>query len=172
MASIPTIFLGVFFIQWFSVNFLQENVTLTCQRVQLTEGSCQLVHHHLLGIDKTTMPLSQVKSAKVDVHVFSGGDTNEVIASGHTSTYRVVLLTYTGKIPFNRTWSSGTKEKQENVDQINAFISNPGETSLRVQQGNPWFTYTFAQIFILAGGWALGSLCVPEKVEKETIENR
>jgi hypothetical protein len=163
MASIRTIlFGGVFVVVGLcQMIFARENATLTCQRVQPTEGSCLLDNSRLLIIEKTTMPLSQLKSAKVDE-----------IASGHSSVYRVVLLTYTGKYPLTKEWSSDTKQKQENVDQINAFISNPEKTSLRVQQGNPWFSNRFAGISILIGGWALGSLCVPEKVKQETIENR
>lgn len=127
-----------------------ELATLTCHRVEPTQGSCQFVHSSLLGSDETTIPLNQLQSAKVDVNESHKGDT-----------YRVVLLTDSGKVPFTTAWSSGAVEKQKNADQINAFIGNPGKASLRVQQDDRWFAYPFGGIFILAGaGVVLGSLRV------------
>jgi hypothetical protein len=127
-----------------------ELATLTCQRVEPTQGSCQFVHSGLLGSDETTIPLNQLQSAKVDVNEGNRGNT-----------YRVVLLTNGGKVPFTSVWSSGAEGKQKNADRINAFIGNPGKTSLRVQQDDRWFAYPFGGIFILAGGGVvLGSLRV------------
>jgi len=120
--------------------FAGELVVLTCQRVELSQGSCQLVHSRLLGSDETKIPLNQLRIAKVDVLKDSDGDS-----------YRVVLLTDEGEFPFTSSWSGGDIA-QQNADQINAFISNPGKKSLRVQQGNRWLIYPFGAIFILFGG--------------------
>ena len=119
-----------------------ELATLTCQRVQPTQGSCQFVRSRLLGSNETTISLNQLQSAKVDVTVSGKGG----------GTYRVVLLTDGGEVPFTTASSSGAEEKQENADRINAFIANPGKTSLRVQQDDRWFVYIFGGIFILLGG--------------------
>ncbi len=128
--------------------FLGELVTLTCQRVELTQGSWQFVRSRLLGSEERTIPLNQLQSAKVDANESSKGDT-----------YRVVLLTDGDKVPFTSAWSSGAEEKQKKSDQINAFIGNSGKTSLRVQQDNCWVAYPFGGIFILLGsGVVLGSL--------------
>jgi hypothetical protein len=130
-----------------------ELATLTCQRVQPTQGSCRFVRSRLLGSGETTIPLNQLQSAKVDVTRGTKGG----------STYRVVLLTDGDKIPFTLAFSSDAEEKQENADRINAFIANPGKISLRVQQDDRWFAYPFG-IFILVGGLVmLGSLRVPRK---------
>lgn len=119
-----------------------ELATLTCQRVQPTQGSCQFVRSRLLGSNETTISLNQLQSAKVDVTVSGKGG----------GTYSVVLLTDGGEVPFTTASSSGAEEKQENADRINAFIANPGKTSLRVQQDDRWFAYIFGGIFILLGG--------------------
>jgi hypothetical protein len=126
-----------------------ELSTLTCQRVQPTQGSCQFVRSRLLGSDEKTIPLNQLQSAKVDESASSKGG----------STYSVVLLTDGGEVPFTIASSSGSEEKQENADRINAFIANPGKTSLRVQQDDRWFAYFFGGTFIFLGGMVvLGSL--------------
>ncbi len=130
--------------------FFGELATLTCQRLEPTQGSCQFVRSGLLGSDETTIPLNQLQSAKVDVIASSKGDT-----------YRVVLLTDGGKVPFTTASSSGAEGKQKNADRINAFIGNSGKTSLRVQQDDRWFAYPFGGIFVLLGGGVvLGSLRV------------
>jgi hypothetical protein len=119
------------------INF-SELATLTCQRVQLTQGSCLFVHSRLLRSDEKTMPLNQLQGAKVDVKI----DTKR------RSSYRLVLLTDGGEVPFTTTFISGA----EDANRINAFIANPGEISLRVQQDDRWFAYIFGGICILFGG--------------------
>jgi hypothetical protein len=133
-----------------AIVFGGELATLTCQRLEPTQGSCQFVRSRLLGSDETTIPLNQLQGAKVDVIAFSKRDA-----------YRVVLLTDGGKVPFTTASSGGAEEKQKNADRINAFISNSGKTSLRVQQDDRWLAYPFGGIFVLLGGGVvLGSLRV------------
>ncbi len=124
-----------------------ELATLTCQRVEPTQGRCQFVRSRLLGSNEKTIPLNQLQSATVDVNKSSKGDT-----------YRVVLLTDAGQVSFTTASSSGAEEKQKNADQINAFIANSGKTSLRVQQDDRWIAYPFGGFFILLGG---GGCLVP-----------
>ncbi len=125
-----------------------ELATLICQRVEPTQGNCQFMQSGVLASDETTIPLNQLQSAKVDVHKGRKG-----------TTYRVVLLTNDGYVPFTSSWSPDAEEKQKNADLINAFIGNSGKTSLRVQQDDRLFAYPLGGIFILAGGgFMLGSL--------------
>ncbi len=140
--------------------FFGRLTSLKCQRVEPTQGSCQLVNSGLLGSDETTIPLNQLQGAKVDVNQDSDGDT-----------YRVVLLTDGGEVPFTWVWSSGTGGKQKNADRINAFISNPGEISLRVQQDDRWFAYPFGGLFALVGaGLVFGSLLNGEFIVSFTFD--
>jgi hypothetical protein len=156
MARIVAIVTGSFFVVvgLVAIIIFEELSTLTCQRVQPTQGSCQFVRSRLLGSDEQTIPLNQLQSAKVDVSISSKGG----------SAYRVVLLTDGGEVPFTIASSSGAEEKQENAHRINAFIANPGKTSLRVEQDDRWSAYFFGGMFILLGGIAiLSSLRVPIK---------
>jgi hypothetical protein len=156
MARIVAVVSGIFFVVvgLVAIIIFEELSTLTCQRVQPTQGSCQFVHSRLLGSYDKTIPLNQLQSAKVDVSTSSKGGSG----------YRVVLLTDGGEVPFTIASSSGAEEKQENADRINAFIANPGKTSLRVEQDDRWSAYFFGGMFILLGGIGiLSSLCVPKK---------
>jgi len=151
---IPSVLFGSLFliVGLFQTLSFARLTTLKCQRVQLTQerlqliqGSCQLVESSLLGSDQTEIPLNQLQGAKVD----ENEDSDE-------NTYRVVLLTTsTGEVPFTSIWSSGTEEKQENADRINAFIHNPRETSLNIQQDERWPHYLVGGIFLLVGGGLL-----------------
>lgn len=121
---------------------LGEHTTLTCQRVEPTQGSCQLVTSGLLGSVETTIPLNQLKNAKLELSTNSRGRGG----------YRVVLLTDDGEVPFISTWNPNVQEKQKKADLINVFIGHPGETSLRVQQDDRRSVYSVGGVFILIGG--------------------
>lgn len=143
-----------------AILFFGRLSTLKCQRVEPTQGSCQLVNSGLLGSNETKIPLNQLQGAKVDVNEDSNGDT-----------YRVVLLTNSGEVPFTPVWSSGSGGKQKNADRINAFIGNPEEISLRVQQDDRWFAYPFGGIFALVGGGLVfGSLLYGEFIVSCTFD--
>lgn len=119
-----------------------ELATLTCQRVEQTQGSCQLVTSGLLGSDEITIPLNQLQNAKLELISGPRGGGG----------YRVVLLTDDGEIPFISAWNPSVQEKQKKADLINAFIGNPRETSLRVQQDERWSAYSVGGFLILGGG--------------------
>jgi hypothetical protein len=119
-----------------------ELATLTCQRVEPTQGSCQLVTSSLLGLDEITIPLNQLQNAKLEQNRDHRGRGN----------YSVVLLTDDGEIPFISTWNPDVQEKRNKAYLINAFIGNPRETSLHVQQDDRWSAYFFGGLVILCGG--------------------
>jgi hypothetical protein len=124
--------------------FYGRRITFTCQRVEPTQGNCQLMSFGLLGSNEITIPLNQLQGAKVDES--SDGDT-----------YRVVLLTNDGDVPFTPICSSGAGEKQKNVNLINAFIGNTEKTFLRVQQDDRLSAYFLGGIFLIGGLILLGS---------------
>lgn len=134
--------------------------TLKCQRVEPTQGSCQLVNSSLLGSNETKIPLNQLQSAKVDVSKDSDGD----------NIYRVVLLTNSGEIPITP-GTSDAGEKQKNAARINAFIDNSEEISLHVQQDNHESVYLVGGIFVLVGGGLVfGSLLYREFIVSYTFD--
>lgn len=134
--------------------------TLKCQRVEPTQGSCQLVNSSLLGSNETKIPLNQLQSAKVDVSKVSDGD----------NTYRVVLLTKDGEIPMSL-GTSDAGEKQKNAARINAFIDNPEEISLHVQQDDRESVYFLGGICgLVGGGLVFGSLLYGEFIVSYTFD--
>ncbi|MBD0346025.1 MAG: hypothetical protein ICV63_14620 [Coleofasciculus sp. Co-bin14] len=118
-----------------------KRITLTCQRVEPTQGNCQLVSSSLLGSNEITIPLNQLQGAEVEVDEDSDGNT-----------YRVVLLTNDSDVPFTLLWTSNARENEKNVNLINAFVVNAGKTSLRVQQDDRLSAYCWGGLFILIGG--------------------
>jgi|ERR671932_13858 hypothetical protein len=119
-----------------------EQATLTCQRVEPTQGSCQFVTSGLLGSDETTIPLNRLRNAKLELITDSRGRGG----------YSVVLLTDDGKVPFISMWNHDVQEKQKKADLINVFIGHPEETYLRVQQDDRWSVYSVGGVCILGGG--------------------
>ena len=134
--------------------------TLKCQRVEPTQGSCQLVNSSLLGSNETKIPLNQLQSAKVDVSKDSDGDNN----------YGVVLLTNSGEIPMGLE-TFDADETQKNAARINAFINNPEEISLHVQQDDHEFGYLLGGLSGLVGaGLMFGSLLYREFIVSYTFD--
>jgi hypothetical protein len=121
--------------------FFGKLTTLKCARLEATQVACELTTSSLLGGHITPIPTGQLRGAEVEVNESSDGDT-----------YRVALLTKNNSIPLSSVYSSGEEGKREKADQINAFIRNPGETSLIIQQDDRWFAYPFGGIFTLVGG--------------------
>ena len=77
-----------------------------------------------------SIPMGELQRAEVEVNEDSDGDT-----------YRVVLITENGRIPLSEVYSSGERGKRARANQINAFLSNPEQMSLRIQQDHRWFAY-------------------------------
>ncbi len=91
------------------------------------------MHSGLLGSDQITIPLNQLQNAKLElIGTPKGG-------------YPVLLLTDYDEVPFISAWNPNVQEKQKKADLINAFIGNPGETSLHVQQDERSVAYPFEE---------------------------
>ena len=121
--------------------FLGKLTTLKCDRLEPTQVACELTSAGLAGKKVIPIRLGQLQRADVEVNEDSDGDT-----------YRVVLVTKTGVIPFTQSYSSGEGGKHRNAQLINTFLSNPDQPSLKVQQDDRWFAYPFGGIFALVGG--------------------
>ncbi len=129
--------------------FIGNLSALKCDRVAATQIACKLTSANILRQKIVPIEAGQLQGAEVQVNEDSDGDT-----------YRVVLITKSGKIPLTDVYSSGIGTKyRENVDKINSFIGNPAQESLLIQQDDRWFAYPFGGIFMLVGGGIiLGSL--------------
>lgn len=114
--------------------------TLACNRVEPTQGSCEIAESSLLGFAAREISLTSLQGAEVETQTDSDG-----------STHRVVLLTRDEDIPFPFYYSSGYDKKQANASRINAFVNNPAEIALGIQDDGRWFAYPFGGIFVAAG---------------------
>lgn len=115
--------------------------TLTCQRVESTSGSCELVESGLLRSDVKNIPLGTLQNVNLDIRTNHDGD----------ETYRVVLLTEMGELPFTSHYNSDPTQQESIVSDINTFLENPNQTSLRIQQDERWFSYLFGSLIIAVG---------------------
>lgn len=121
--------------------FFGRATTLTCKRVEPTQGRCELAEASLLGSQFREISLNQLYGAEVETST----------SSDDSDTYRVALLTSDGKIPFPVIYSSGYETKQTTASRIDAFVLNPGEASLAIQDDSRWFAYPFGALFVAAG---------------------
>lgn len=123
------------------VLFFGEVATLTCDRIEMTQVACELTSKRLFKERVTSIPMGHLQGAEVDVNRDSDGDT-----------YRVVLVTQNGRIPFTNAYSSRAKGKREKVNQIDAFINHSEQKSLTIRQDDRWSAYLFGGLFALSGG--------------------
>ncbi|MBD1863755.1 MULTISPECIES: hypothetical protein [Trichocoleus] len=115
-------------------------VTLNCNRTAPVQSNCQLKAAGLLGLAAQETALDSLQSAKVERSSSSDGDT-----------FRVVLVTNQGEVPFTDYYSSGENGKQEIATQISTFLSSPQASSLTLQQDDRWFMFMFGSVFVIAG---------------------
>jgi hypothetical protein len=138
---------GGFFAAWGILPSVFAKATLfTCNRTEFSQSSCQLLTSGLLGSEVRAIPLRALQGAKVDKSIDSDGDT-----------YRVIILTTSGEIPFTSYSGSGEDQKQEIASRINQFVRNPGETTLSVQQDDRFSAYLLGGIFSAIGLFLLVS---------------
>lgn len=114
--------------------------TLTCDRsttdiatLQNTSNSaiCELVGVNWLGLEKSKTLISGLQQAIEETK--ADKDENGKISYR----YGVLLQTIEGNVPFTEYYFGNEynyEERQELISQINAFIENPSQTSLTVQQ--------------------------------------
>lgn len=144
------IFVGVgLAVMW----FMGAQTTLVCERPEPRAGSCVLTQANVFGrvSREESVRLSEFQRAEMDVSSGDDGDT-----------YRVVLRTETGPLPFTDYYSSGSGDKRETIERINTFLEDPAAERLEVSQDDRLFAGLFGGIFSCAGGLvAVGGLLSP-----------
>jgi hypothetical protein len=134
------IFGGIFAVAGLAVIvFLGRATTLTCRRAEPTQVSCELMESGLPGLQLREISVSRLYGAEAETSTSSDGNT-----------YRVVLLTSEGKVPFTAIYSSGSEAKQTTASHIATFVHTSEET-LTAQDDSRWFAYPFGSIFVAAG---------------------
>jgi hypothetical protein len=114
--------------------------TLECKRIEPRLVACDLITSSMLGKHVTPISTGELLGAEVEINSDSDGDS-----------FRIVLGTQHGKIPFTDYYSSARKQKAQTADQINVFINTSTEASLKVYQDDRWFAYPFGIIFAVVG---------------------
>lgn len=128
LASCLFIALGLF-----GLAFDYHKATLSCQRLQAKQGSCQIVRSNLLGSKIQEIELASLRGAKVQ-------------RCGYKT--RVVLLTSVGNVPFTANSTNwGTQDAV--ASDINFFVNNAKKRLLRLSQDERWLRWT-GGIFLLA----------------------
>ncbi|MGB3491969.1 MAG: hypothetical protein WBA57_04535 [Elainellaceae cyanobacterium] len=121
---------------------LTSKQELTCDRAP-APGQCELQGQKLFGnATLKTFQLPQIQRAVLESSRDSDGDP----------TYRVVLLTEAGKVPFMSEYQSGRSRHQDNADKINAFLQNSEQLSLYVEHDDRW---SYLLVLLISSGTGL-----------------
>ncbi|MEH2276174.1 MAG: hypothetical protein V7K40_15645 [Nostoc sp.] len=132
---------GILAAAGFSVIAIFAQVTtFTCTRIEPT--NCKLVTSGLLASKPKEFSLNMLQGAKVEE---SSNDSHG------NSTYRVVILTSNGEVPFTSYFDSDHSKKETIVSHITNFISNPKITSLTEKQDDRLWMYLIGGIFVSGG---------------------
>jgi hypothetical protein len=123
--ELPHLFLSIVFVGLgLLFSYIMGIVTtLECSRPESGQV-CNLERSWMGLVKLTDRPLRQVQSAWVEENCDDDG-----------CTYRVVLETDQGQLPLGTAYSSGSSSKQEQADQVNAFVKNSSISQVNVQAG-------------------------------------
>lgn len=113
-------------------------VTLNCDRSLPPARVCTLETASFIDSNQTQIPAGNLQRAEVRVNY---GDSDS------SDTYKVVLLTNNGELPFTEYYSSGSSKKQQLADEINQFIQNDSLNTLSVKSDDRLWISIFAGIF-------------------------
>lgn len=116
--------------------------TLTCNRVELTQGKCQLVSSGLLGSQVKETHLSELQGAKTEDNPMDEDAS------------RVVLLTSKGEVRFTN--STGWQIAEAAASEINAFVQKAEKTSLSIEQDERGLYFSMGGLVLAAGLLTIG----------------
>lgn len=121
-----------------------NRTTLSCDRSQPPVGVCTLRTENILSRKEKPIAVNQLLGAYVDETIGKDGPT-----------YRVVLQTTSGDIPFTNIYSSGSADKQQMADQINKFLQYSSLSTLLVKSDSRIVMVIFSGVFVGVGGLQL-----------------
>ncbi|MBN1262307.1 MAG: hypothetical protein JXB35_16630 [Anaerolineae bacterium] len=146
--------------------FLGQTATLSCDR-SWTPDPCR-IDRTLLGVTLKTESLNSLLQAYINESRDSDGDL----------TYQVVLVTLEGDVPLTSYTSSGYSKHLRIVNEINAFLENREQRSLKVDESGGLgmiFGGVFAVVgigLLLAGLNTIGLTWVFDSSEGLAIKER
>lgn len=115
--------------------------TLTCQRVELQQGNCQLISSNLLGSKAQEIPLDSLLGAEV--------------RESDETTY-VAILTKDEDFYFTDSTNWGDQHKHSLTNEINDFVKNVDRKSLNVNYDGRSFMWLFGGGFLFVGLSVMG----------------
>lgn len=121
---------------------LSRVVTLTCDRSLPPNGACTLTSSNYVTSKTYELPLDQIQGAEVQI---SYGDSDS------DDTYRVVLITTQGTVPFTGYYSSGSQKKQQTADQVNRFLTYESQQNLSLKVDDRVWMSILGGVFAGAG---------------------
>lgn len=125
-----------------TLNCDRSAVNLSPPTLQNTPNSamCELVGINWLGLETSKTMISGLQAATVETEIKKDTDNKTTY-----NYYRVVLNTKEGDVPFTENYTATEydyENRQALVSQINIFVENPLQASLKVQQDDKLFGYT------------------------------
>ncbi|MEH2177376.1 hypothetical protein [Nostoc sp.] len=120
------------------ITTLGKTTTFTCNRLEPTQESCQLITKSILKSQVKNWKLKEVLSAKLDTSTTAG------------NSYPLVLVTRDGSIPIDLVNADST-QKESKAAQINAFLKNSREAKLTIHEDSCLWTYPLG-LFLIASG--------------------
>ncbi|MEH2167290.1 MAG: hypothetical protein V7K41_11565 [Nostoc sp.] len=149
------------------ITTLAKTTTFTCNRVESTQASCQLITKSILKSQVKTWNLKDVLGAKLDTSTTAG------------NSYPLLLITRDGSIPIDLVNADST-HKESKARQINAFLKNSQEPKLIIHEDTRFWTYPLGFFLIASGAVCIIYLlmnniiiCIFDKtLDKATIERK
>lgn len=123
-------------------NWIGRHTTLSCTRIQPASNRCVWLDKGPISENRKTFALI---GARVDV--------SEDSDSGDT--YRVVLQTSGGDLPFTGYYSSGQSAKQKRVAEINTFIQDTNRLELNIVQDDRLWAGAISALLVGSGFFAV-----------------
>jgi hypothetical protein len=118
----------------------EQLTTFKCDRLNMKQGSCELVHSSLIKSDVKTFSLESIQEAKLETNPNSQEQAS-----------RLILVTKTEQIPIISEYSSNFERQTNAMQQINNFLITSTQPSLEIVEDSRIFSYFFGSLFIIAG---------------------
>jgi hypothetical protein len=124
--------------------------TLSCERVQGNQGTCELIHAHFVISKTLIISLQELKNAEV-VMTRNRQIDSFFILKPH---YRVTLLTSNQRIPLSFYGHTNRETQDIIAAKINHFLKNTDHPSLQIKQDKRWVIYLISALLIIIGLFA------------------
>lgn len=131
---------------------------LNCQRQQLI-GTCQV--KNINGPWQ-----SENVTHRFSLQQLKGAELQEDIS--RSKRYRLAVVTEQGSIPLTDYYDAEIERKQEVVNNISNFITNPNQPFLNIQQDERWFFFLIGGSFIIISNIVgISFICIGINLSKQ-----